>query len=827
MTTVIFDDFHGPCYGYEPLVQLRGRWQEMLEESDFIFIPQEVRGQSILEFPISVRLAHVLQSADIQLTGELHGLTFSGFAASRNCGLKTLSELRELVRTLQMGQQQTSTAPIVSTWHPQPDRFFVPVDGEQLNPFELPISRRLEHVLRSKGITRLGDLQRVPFSELLKVDGCGSKSITELVQLLQRSATGEFHPSNGPFLPSETGELLRLVDRIVATLPPRNQEILSQRFGGIDNRAMTLEEVGSTFKLTRERVRQIVEKAIPAIRKEGGPRLIGQLKGVAAICRELVCPMTSELLSQWLGKNSSQPRFSLGFYVRLLSDLNPDVPGWPKGHEPRAGQQAGNGAVSNALDLVLEDDGPTLPLRKAFELTRACGHLRVLNVNEFLAAIKHSKTVIVKFPEPDRPQVTLRYLRLVAVAKSVLEDSDEPLTPDEILSRGQSRFGSDIVNWDPRTLGNGLVVEKGFYLLGPRAYGLRQHFRLPPSKRRNVRADAQELLAKENRPISTTEIVNDRKFPWTEQINAYELAQILREDKQFIDLGRFLFALTVWGIEEREYIKDLIAKVLAEIGRPMTPSQILERLQRLRSASPTSISLILRKHPLVQNLGFGYYGLQTWGNAVKDAICANKELIDRVIKRSEPPLSFVRLCDVLGVENEGTVADQLWQTCVSLRSIIRSPDERTPSTMLIHKSCSLERALVATARVVGRPLPVYEFQWELNTRFGPLFVQRTNSEIRRCLEQSHLFLRDSDGEFILDIHLDQLGLDEDAVRQACAEILSDSNEIVGCDDLIERLEAEGKVWEDLSPDILGSLLREHEEFQEVGRNRFRAKPCKH
>jgi hypothetical protein len=80
---------------------------------------------------------------------------------------------------------------------------------------------------------------------------------------------------------------------------------------------------------------------------------------------------------------------------------------------------------------------------------------------------------------------------------------------------------------------------------------------------------------------------------------------------------------------------------------------------------------------------------------------------------------------------------------------------------------------------------------------------------------------------MLDIHLDQLGLDEDAIRRACLKILAECNEIVGCDDLIERLEAEGKIWEELSPDILGSLLREDEAFQEVGRNRFRSKPCKH
>jgi hypothetical protein len=243
----------------------------------------------------------------------------------------------------------------------------------------------------------LGDLQRVPFSELLKVEGCGRKAIEELGRLLERAAAGEFHPSSEPFSPSGTGELLRSVDTIVAKLPPRNQEILLLRFGATDNRSITLEEVGSRFKLTRERVRQIVERAIPAMRKEGGPRLIAQLRGVAAISREMVCPLTPLLISQWLGQNPRELRFSLGFYLRLLTELNPEIPAWPKGHEPRLAQHARANNILRGLELVLEKAGPTLPLKRTFELTRASASLRALSVSEFVETIKHSKTVVVEF----------------------------------------------------------------------------------------------------------------------------------------------------------------------------------------------------------------------------------------------------------------------------------------------------------------------------------------------------------------------------------------------------------------------------------------------
>lgn len=225
---------------------------QVLEDSDSIFIPQEARGKTVAEFPKSVRLAHVLQAACIRLIGDLHGLTYSGFAGVPNCGQKTLQELRALVRKLQLRESAPSLTAINTALMPpkRADYFLVATSAELLSPFELPISQRLGHVLRSKGIVHLANLQRLPFSELLEVKGCGRKVIGELVRLLERVAAAAFSPS-------QIGELLRSIDMLVAKLSPRNQNILLLRLGATDNRARTLEEVGSRFKLTCERVRQM------------------------------------------------------------------------------------------------------------------------------------------------------------------------------------------------------------------------------------------------------------------------------------------------------------------------------------------------------------------------------------------------------------------------------------------------------------------------------------------------------------------------------------------------------------------------------------------
>ena len=71
--------------------------------------------------------------------------------------------------------------------------------------------------------------------------------------------------------PSPDSELLdeslsQEIRRVLKTLTPREAEILSLYFGIKEDRSYTLEEIGQKFNLTRERIRQIKEKAIRKLR---------------------------------------------------------------------------------------------------------------------------------------------------------------------------------------------------------------------------------------------------------------------------------------------------------------------------------------------------------------------------------------------------------------------------------------------------------------------------------------------------------------------------------------------------------------------------------
>ena len=115
-------------------------------------------------------------------------------------------------------------------------------------------------------------------NELASLTGRSKEKIEEILQADKEtvslespvggdedSSVGDFVPDNEMINPEESAMLMLLRDEInevLNTLGPREATVLKMRYGLIDGRQKTLEEVGKYLNVTRERVRQIEVKAL-------------------------------------------------------------------------------------------------------------------------------------------------------------------------------------------------------------------------------------------------------------------------------------------------------------------------------------------------------------------------------------------------------------------------------------------------------------------------------------------------------------------------------------------------------------------------------------
>ena len=117
-------------------------------------------------------------------------------------------------------------------------------------------------------IARVLDLSEMEVSDTLKISNSHLSldapfSVSEdnsLIDILE----DEFQPAPDEELLDHSLKLE--IEKALDTLTPREAEVISLYFGLNHEKALTLEEIGARFSLTRERVRQIKEKAIRRLR---------------------------------------------------------------------------------------------------------------------------------------------------------------------------------------------------------------------------------------------------------------------------------------------------------------------------------------------------------------------------------------------------------------------------------------------------------------------------------------------------------------------------------------------------------------------------------
>lgn len=153
-----------------------------------------------------------------------------------------------------------------------------------LNKINKAYSKLEQQFEREPSAEELADILDLPIdkvSDTMKVSGRHVSMDAPFANGEESSLLDVLVNSDSP--KADTGlmneSLSREIDRALSTLTERERDVVKLFFGIGLNHGLTLEEIGDKFDLTRERVRQIKEKAIRRLRHSSRSKLLQQYLG--------------------------------------------------------------------------------------------------------------------------------------------------------------------------------------------------------------------------------------------------------------------------------------------------------------------------------------------------------------------------------------------------------------------------------------------------------------------------------------------------------------------------------------------------------------------
>lgn len=116
----------------------------------------------------------------------------------------------------------------------------------------------LEEIAQAMGITeaKVVEIQKSAQDPISLETPVGEEEDSKMADFLEDETV------KSPMEVASQNLLREQILAVIETLTPREQQVIRERYGLIDGKAKTLEEVGREFKVTRERIRQIEAKAL-------------------------------------------------------------------------------------------------------------------------------------------------------------------------------------------------------------------------------------------------------------------------------------------------------------------------------------------------------------------------------------------------------------------------------------------------------------------------------------------------------------------------------------------------------------------------------------
>lgn len=503
----------------------------------------------------------------------------------------------------------------------------------------LGLTTRPTNGLSHERIASVADLAMFGKARLLKIPSIGLKSVTEIArkivyvfsrgsafcstQVLASNATLQtplFVADEGLGIPQEVpavsvdtapSSFAAALDEMLNALDERERRVLAMRMGA-NGAARTLEAIGETLGVTRERVRQLEAKALRnvAVMMPGWATWLDAKLSRLLAGREDPIPLVGlEALDPWF-RSAADMEAPLKYILSRLSGeqrhwlLRIDGQVYVTGIDEGAWVEAEKRAKALLANHV--NGGQALPEAEARWLIDS---LLVGRGEDLRPLLWQTTTRWANFSGLDGGERILVSFGMGAesVVEAVLVDSDRPLHYEEIARRCAER-GRPL---DVRRAHNA-AAEVGF-LLARGAYGLDKHVPLNKEEQASVLSEAENMLAENpTKQWHAVEICNgleERGLDFSGSLTSYIVNYVLHSSRHLVYLGRMIWAAKSTagnGVSDRIDVWQAMASMLEANGGPMRTEEIRSRLTRDRGLG--EYFQLHERDPVVR-VGEGTWGL--------------------------------------------------------------------------------------------------------------------------------------------------------------------------------------------------------------------------
>lgn len=295
----------------------------------------------------------------------------------------------------------------------------------------------------------------------------------------------------------------RICQKILEDFPSRYREVLWRRFGLQGKKQETLQKIGQSFGVTRERIRQIEKEALERLKRKSEERILKKifflfenyLKEKGGIKRE-------DILLIDLGKNSFQNEV---YFLLHLNESFYRFPETEKVYPFWAIERFLFEKVSEILERLInffKKEKKLLSEEDLFKLAKKENSYFLTSIIEVAKSIE--KGPLGDFGLVHWPEVKPRGVRDKAYL--ALKKVGHPLHFKEIAQYSQklenfsSSFSRKIL---PQTVHNELIKDERFVLVGRGIYALKEWGYQPGT----VREIITIILEKAKTPLSSQEII--------------------------------------------------------------------------------------------------------------------------------------------------------------------------------------------------------------------------------------------------------------------------------------------------------------------------------